>query len=91
MAGTHRFEVEASESDGRSVLRHIIDAEAYGWMRLGWPLAMRWGHDALLEEALDNAERAVTGTIDQPYKRSLWVRFMLAAERRLNRSAPRRS
>jgi len=87
LLGTHRFEVE-SESVERSVLRHTIDAEPYGWMRLGWPLAVRWGHDALLEEALDNAERAVTGTVAQPYRRSLWVRFMLAAERRLSRRAP---
>jgi len=83
LSGTHRFEVVA-ESRERSVLRHTIDAKPYGWMRLGWPLAVRWGHDALLEEALDNAERAVTGTVERPYRRSPLVRSMLAIERRLD-------
>ena len=80
LTGTHRFEVEAVAED-RSVLRHTIEASTYGWMRLGWPVAVRWLHDALLEEALDNAEEALTGTVRAPYRRTMWVRVLLATER----------
>ncbi len=80
LSGTHRFEV-GPVSEGRSVLRHTIEASTYGWMRLGWPAAVRWLHDALLEEALDNAEEALTGTVGEPHRRTPWVRLLLATER----------
>src|SRR3712207_6849645 len=48
-----------SHPDGDSVLRHSLDVQPRGSMRLLVPLAVRWLHDALLEDALDRAERSL--------------------------------
>jgi hypothetical protein len=47
-------------------------------MVLGWPLAVRWLHDALIEDLLDNAELAATGTVRRPARWSPWVRMLRA-------------
>lgn len=57
--GEHRFEV-VPEGDA-TVLRHVLEARPIGRGRLIWPLVMRPLHDALIEDALDRAERAVGG------------------------------
>jgi hypothetical protein len=57
--GGHRFEV-VPEGDG-TVLRHVLEARPVGQGRLTWPLVMRPLHDALIEDAMDRAERAVGG------------------------------
>lgn len=80
--GTHRFEVV----DGR-VLRHVAEGRTRGWMILGWPLAIRWLHDALLEDALDQAEADLAGRplVRRPLGRG--VRLLRAAlARRATRS-----
>ncbi|HUG86322.1 MAG TPA: hypothetical protein VMM13_17280, partial [Euzebya sp.] len=55
--GYHEATVTAVDAD-RSVLRHVIQARPRGRMRLLWPLVVRWLHDAVLEDLLDNAEHA---------------------------------
>jgi hypothetical protein len=57
--GEHRFEVVPE--GGATVLRHVLEARPIGRGRLSWPLVMRPLHDALIEDALDRAERAVGG------------------------------
>jgi hypothetical protein len=76
MHGTHHFEIEPASAEGRTVLRHEIDGRTSGTMALVWPLAIRWFHDAVLEELLDNAERAVGGEVDRPARWSPWVRVL---------------
>jgi len=77
LVGHHSFHVRPDEN-ASAVLRHEVIANPEGWMRLEWPLIIRWVHDAVVEEILDRAEVA-TGTVpDQPYQRSLWVRGLLA-------------
>jgi hypothetical protein len=56
--GTHAFEVE-SAGEGRTVLRHSVTFRAQGPALLSWPLVFRPLHDALLEDALDRAERSL--------------------------------
>jgi hypothetical protein len=77
--GTHTFEVLPA-GDGEVVLRHTLAGRLRGAGRLAWPLALRWLHDALIEDLLDNAARAAgtapTGTW------SPWVRVLRAARRR---------
>ncbi|WP_171171926.1 SRPBCC family protein [Streptomyces sp. I05A-00742] len=80
--GFHEFTV--LPVDGRrTVLRHTLAMHARGPARLTWPLA--WGpfHDACLEDALDRAERACTGTVARPARWSPYVRLLwrLAAKR----------
>ena len=75
LPGVHRFEVL---TDGPAPgLRHTIDARAVGPMRLGWPLAVRWLHDALIEEAFDGVEVGL-GTGHAVRRPDPWVRFLLA-------------
>lgn len=78
--GTHVFEVEPRGAD-RCVLRHRLTARTTGAMRLLWPLAVRACHDALLEHLLDNAERAVTGTVRAPVRYPLRARLVAPAVR----------
>jgi hypothetical protein len=89
--GRHAFSVEPA-GPGRTVLRHVADARFSGVMRLAWPLAVRWAHDALLEELLDNAERAVGAEPARPARRSAWVRLLRAMWTPRSRSTePRQS
>lgn len=74
--GFHALEVEPVD-DGHCLIRHVLLGRSHGRMRLLIPLAVRWLHDALIEDLLDNAERAVTGTVACPYRHSAWVRLLL--------------
>ncbi|MEV0648439.1 DUF2867 domain-containing protein [Phytomonospora sp. NPDC050363] len=71
--GFHEFEVTAA-GPGRSVVTHVLEGRATGAGRLTWPLMIRWCHDALIEESLDNIERAATGRLARPHRMSAWVR-----------------
>ncbi|WP_322756173.1 hypothetical protein [Frankia sp. Cas3] len=62
LVGTHHFTV-ASQPGGRVELRHTLTGRTTGTTRLSWPLVYRPLHDALIEDALDNAERELTGTL----------------------------
>ncbi|TQS43994.1 SRPBCC family protein [Cryptosporangium phraense] len=73
--GWHEFRVEPITGDRCRVV-HDMTVHPRGSMRLAWPLAIRWLHDALVEDALDNVERATTGVVRTPNRWSLWVRVM---------------
>lgn len=81
--GGHRFEIEDAGADA-AVMRHVVDAEMRGRGLVRWLLVIRWLHDAVVEDALDNAERAVTGSVARPARWSPWVRLW----RRLMRRSP---
>ncbi|WP_017594984.1 SRPBCC family protein [Nocardiopsis potens] len=55
--GHHGFSVE--ETDGGVLLRHLLTVQPVGPARVSWPLVYRPLHDALLEDALDKAERSL--------------------------------
>jgi hypothetical protein len=73
--GYHELSVEPIV-DQRCVMRHVVEAVPRGAMRILVPVAVRWAHDAVIEDLLDNAERAATGTVRQPARWSLWVRIL---------------
>jgi hypothetical protein len=77
MRGTHTFTVEG-QGDRACVLTHVLEGQPAGSMRLVWPLVIRWLHDACLEDLLDNAEEALTGSVASPARWSPWVRFLFA-------------
>jgi hypothetical protein len=81
--GTHELSVIPVDAH-RVEVRHTLVGTPAGAMRLGWPLAFRWLHDALLEDLLDNAERELTGTVARPARWSPYVRLLrgLARNRR---------
>jgi hypothetical protein len=72
--GHHWFEVFTR--DGRTVLRHVLEAQPHGRMRLIWPLGIRWLHDACLEDLLDRAAGA------PPRRHGAWVRLLRRLLRR---------
>jgi hypothetical protein len=73
--GQHRFEV-LPESGGCR-LRHVLEGHTTGRMRLLWPLLYRPLHDALIDDSLDRAERALCGRTGQaPRPWSLPVRML---------------
>ena len=59
-----------------AVLRHTLVICPRGPARLGWPLAFRWLHDALLEDLLDRAELITTGAVARPARWSPLVRAL---------------
>ncbi len=74
MVGGHLFELD---EDGAMVtLRHTLgaDSDFRTWLR--WALVIRPLHDALLEDALDRAERAMNPESSPAARWSLWVRFL---------------
>lgn len=73
--GTHVLSVEPA-GPGRSVLRHVLDVRATGLMHLMWPLAVRWAHDAVVEELLDRAELVLGSGPARPARRSPWARVL---------------
>ncbi|MFD7028539.1 SRPBCC family protein [Streptomyces sp. NPDC059917] len=78
--GFHEF--TALPVDGeRTMLRHTLAMGVSGPARLTWPLAYRWMHDACLEDALDRAESARTGTVARPARWSPYVRLLRALAR----------
>lgn len=85
--GTHALLV-LSDGDGGTLLRHELVARTSGRMRLAWPMAVRWLHDALIEDLLDRAETEVDGAVARPARWSPWVRLLHAlARRRVRRAA----
>lgn len=72
--GTHSFDC-ISETGQPTVLRHTLAMTAHGLAILSWPLAFRPLHDALLEDALAQAEAALA--LDSPVCQwSLWVKVL---------------
>ncbi|MFI0713736.1 SRPBCC family protein [Streptomyces inhibens] len=78
--GFHEYTVHPLGPD-RTLLRHTLAMHARGPARLSWPLAFRHLHDAALEDSLDRAEHACTGTVARPARWSRYVRLL----RRLTR------
>jgi len=77
LLGAHTFEVQ-ERGPHRCLLRHRLSARPVGAMRLLWPAIVRTCHDAVLEQLLDNAERAVTGTVGHPVRYSRRARLTVA-------------
>jgi hypothetical protein len=73
--GGHQLEAEPA-GEGAVRLRHVAEAELRGRRLVAWALVIRPLHDALLEDLLDRAELAVTGTVARPNRWSPWVRLV---------------
>ncbi|WP_037068760.1 DUF2867 domain-containing protein [Pseudonocardia acaciae] len=73
--GTHTFVIEPVGPE-RTLIRHVARGSASGSMRLVWPLAVRWLHDAVLEDLFDRAESALGIGPERPARWSPWVRLL---------------
>jgi hypothetical protein len=77
MNGHHRFDLEPVDGGARCRLVHTLEMRPGTAGSLSWTLAVRPMHDVVVEEVLDNAERAATGRLARPATRwSPWVRLL---------------
>ena len=76
--GTHALAV-VDLGGGTCLLRHVLEGRVHGSMLLLWPLAVRWAHDALVEDAFDLAEAALGVGPTVPAQWSPWVRLLRRA------------
>ncbi|MBC9715137.1 SRPBCC family protein [Streptomyces sp. TRM66268-LWL] len=81
--GFHEFTVLPVDEE-RTVLRHTLAMNPRGPARLSWPLAFRRLHDACVEDGLDRAELACTGTVARPARWTAYVRLLRAVARKLH-------
>lgn len=72
--GIHCFDC-IGETGQPTVLRHTLSMTARGMAMLSWPLAFRPLHDALLEDALAQAQ-ATLGLEPQVHSWSRWVKVL---------------
>lgn len=72
--GWHTLEV-LDATAAHCVLEHRIEITTTGLARLSWPLVFQPLHDALIEDALANAERAL-GLVPRVVRWSPWVRVL---------------
>lgn len=72
--GYHGFEIIGTNAP-HCVLRHTLAMSTHGLATITWPLAFRPLHDALIEDSLANAERAL-GIVPTVQRWSLWVRAL---------------
>jgi hypothetical protein len=72
--GFHRFDIVALDTHTTEI-RHILDMYTSGFALLTWPLAIRWLHDALIEDAFDKMENHfLSQKKTTPW--SAWVKFL---------------
>ena len=72
--GIHRFEITAL-TDRQTELKHIIDMNASGTDLLSWSVAIRWLHDALIEDAFDKVENYFSEE-KKKTEWSFWVKLL---------------
>jgi hypothetical protein len=75
--GFHEFTVHRRDSE-TTELHNLLSMRAHGPALLSWPLLWRPLHDACLEDCLDRAEEALTGTVRSPARWSPYVRVLRA-------------
>lgn len=73
--GFHRFEVSPLGENNTTLLRHTIDMSATGPALFTWPVIIRPLHDALLEDALTQAQVSL-GLIPAVSPWSVWVKIL---------------
>ncbi|WP_420572117.1 hypothetical protein [Kordia sp.] len=72
--GTHAFRITAIDKNTCEI-QHTIDMKTQGFATVLWIFAIRWLHDALLEDAFDKVENQVTNSSKKtPW--NLWVKIL---------------
>ncbi|MEU7164439.1 SRPBCC family protein [Streptomyces morookaense] len=85
--GFHEYAALAVDEE-HTLLRHTLAMDARGPARLTWPLVFRPLHDACLEDSLDRAELACSGTVARPARWSPYVRLLRLLIHRRERVRP---
>lgn len=74
LTGTHRF--DTTEAGDGTLLSHTIEGKVALWFIPSWSMVVRPLHDALIEDAMDNAQREAVGPVADPAAWSWWVRTL---------------
>ncbi|GAB3409432.1 hypothetical protein [Flindersiella endophytica] len=77
--GTHALELHAGARPGSTLVRHTLIGRPTAATRLRWAFAIRWLHDALIEDLLDNVAVAAGHPPAKPARWSPWVRLLRRA------------
>lgn len=87
--GYHELSVEHRGANA-SLVRHVLEQRPDLASWLAWVLVVRWAHNVIIEEVLDNFERAATGSLRRTTRWPVWVRLLhrLRAERPVAVSIP---
>ena len=87
--GYHELSVEPRGANA-SLVRHVLEQRPDLASWLAWVLVVRWAHNVIIEEVLDNFERAATGSLRRTTRWPVWVRLLhrLRAERPVAVSIP---
>lgn len=72
--GMHRFEIIALESN-QTEIKHTIEMHTKGIGTLTWLVAIRWLHDAYIEDAFDKVENTFLAERTQS-EWSMWVKIL---------------
>ncbi|MDY8137441.1 hypothetical protein [Aquimarina sp. 2201CG5-10] len=72
--GIHKLEISEID-ETHTMLKHTIDMQTSGVGIFSWFFAIRWLHDALIEDAFDKVENNF-GTTSKKTNWNLWVRFL---------------
>lgn len=72
--GFHRFDIKELGAN-KTELSHIINMTTTGSATLNWGLAIRWLHDAFIEDAFDKVENHFTKD-KKNSEWNLWVRTL---------------
>jgi hypothetical protein len=72
--GIHKLEI-TDLNDNKTGIEHTIEMETSGFGTLSWIFAIRWLHDALLEDALDKIENQLCNE-ERKSEWNLWVKTL---------------
>jgi len=74
--GTHEFNI-IELNPNKVEINHCIKMNTSGFATFTWPFAIRWLHDALIEDAFDKVENRFS-TKETATKYSVWVKLLRA-------------
>ncbi len=72
--GTHKFNI-LETNQNRTKLYHVIDMSTSGFSTIKWIFAIRWLHDALIEDTFDKVENHFS-SIKKRSEWSIWVKLL---------------
>lgn len=72
--GIHKFEITGVDAS-KTEIKHTIDMTVSGKDLLLWAFAIRWLHDAFMEDAFDKVENHLMNSAKRS-EWSLWVGFL---------------
>ncbi|NHM08218.1 hypothetical protein G4D82_13390 [Flavobacterium sp. CYK-4] len=72
--GTHEFSIAALDQNSTE-LSHVIDMKTSGFSTLKWIFAIRWLHDAFIEDAFDKVENYFSASKKRS-EWSFWVKLL---------------